>query len=119
MLSVTRVNDETSEAIRAEFPDALIDDVARCAAVGAMPAQQGQVCVVSAGTSDVGVAEEAVLPGTAGPLREFRQALLPEPLPAHHREVHPQPRSRKASTAARQLERSPSEQLSELPKLRP
>ena len=56
---VTRVNDETSGAIRAEFPDALIDDVARCAAVGALPAEQGQVCVVSAGTSDAPVAAEA------------------------------------------------------------
>src|SRR3954468_9015913 len=49
---VTRLDETTSEAIRAEFPDARIDDAARCAAVGELPTEMGQVCVVSAGTSD-------------------------------------------------------------------
>src|SRR3954447_12414725 len=56
---VTRLNDETSEAIRSEFPAALIDDVAHCAAIGPLPSERGQVCVVSAGTSDAPVASEA------------------------------------------------------------
>src|SRR4051812_1816573 len=56
---VTRLDDVTSEAIRAEFPAALIDDVGRCAAVGTLPPERGRVCVVSAGTSDAPVAAEA------------------------------------------------------------
>ena len=56
---VTRLDDTTTEAIRAEFPDARIDDVARCAAVGELPPELGRVCVVSAGTSDGPVAAEA------------------------------------------------------------
>src|SRR3954467_147547 len=56
---VTRLDDGTTAAVRAAFPDALIDNVARCAAVGALPLEQGRVCVVSAGTSDAPVAAEA------------------------------------------------------------
>src|SRR5256885_749094 len=56
---VTRLSDATTDAIRAEFPGALIDDLARCAAVGDLPTERGRVCVVSAGTSDAPVAAEA------------------------------------------------------------
>ena len=56
---VTRLDDATTTAVKAAFPDALIDDVAHCAAVGTLPAEQGRVCVVSAGTSDAPVAAEA------------------------------------------------------------
>jgi NCAIR mutase (PurE)-related protein len=56
----TRVTPETAAAIRAAFPDAVIDDEARAAAVGTLPpTEQGHVCVVSAGTSDAPVAAEA------------------------------------------------------------
>src|SRR3954471_23431934 len=34
---VTRLDDTSMSAVRAEFPDALIDREARCAAVGALP----------------------------------------------------------------------------------
>jgi NCAIR mutase (PurE)-related protein len=56
---VTRLDGATTEAVRARFPGALVDDVARCAAVGDLPSELGRVCVVSAGTSDAPVAAEA------------------------------------------------------------
>jgi hypothetical protein len=55
----TRLDDDSVAAVRAAFPDALVDVVARCAAVGELPTEQGRVCVVSAGTSDAPVAAEA------------------------------------------------------------
>ncbi|MGH8866920.1 MAG: nickel pincer cofactor biosynthesis protein LarB [Actinomycetes bacterium] len=55
----TRLPDEARDAVRAAFPDALVDPVARCAAVGPLPEPSGRVCVVSAGTSDAPVAAEA------------------------------------------------------------
>jgi hypothetical protein len=55
----TRLTDEALAAIRAAHPSALIDEPARCAALGAMPAPHGQVAIVSAGTSDESVAAEA------------------------------------------------------------
>jgi hypothetical protein len=55
----TRLTDEALTEIRAAYPDAQIDESARCAALGAMPAATGQVTVVSAGTSDESVAAEA------------------------------------------------------------
>jgi NCAIR mutase (PurE)-related protein len=55
----SRVAPETAAAIRAAFPDALVDDEARAAAIGSLPDEQGHVCVVSAGTSDAPVAAEA------------------------------------------------------------
>ncbi|MGH3326725.1 MAG: nickel pincer cofactor biosynthesis protein LarB [Streptomycetales bacterium] len=55
----TRMPAATLTAVRAAFPDASIDEVARCAAVGEPLAPQGVVCVVSAGTSDAPVAAEA------------------------------------------------------------
>ena len=45
--------------MRAAFPDALVDDVARAVAVGPLPEPRGTVCVVAAGTSDAPVAAEA------------------------------------------------------------
>jgi NCAIR mutase (PurE)-related protein len=55
---VTRLDAQTTAAIRAEFAGALVDEVARCAAVGSLPVEQGRVCVVTAGTSDGPVAAE-------------------------------------------------------------
>jgi NCAIR mutase (PurE)-related protein len=45
--------------VRTAFPDATVDPVAACAAVGALPPPRGCVAVVSAGTSDERVAAEA------------------------------------------------------------
>ena len=45
--------------IREAFPDATIDESARCAALGRLPEPAGEVVVVSAGTSDERVAAEA------------------------------------------------------------
>jgi NCAIR mutase (PurE)-related protein len=55
----TRLTDETFPAVRAAFPDALLDETARCVAVGKLPVTTGHVTVVSAGTSDEPVAAEA------------------------------------------------------------
>jgi NCAIR mutase (PurE)-related protein len=55
----TRLTDEMLPAVRRAFPDALLDEEARCVAVGALPPPRGTVCVVSAGTSDGPVAAEA------------------------------------------------------------
>ncbi len=55
----TRLPDDTLAAVRAAFPDVTIDEVARAAAVGALPEPRGTVCVVAAGTSDGPVAAEA------------------------------------------------------------
>jgi NCAIR mutase (PurE)-related protein len=55
----TRIDDTTMAAVTTTFPDAVVDHEARCAAVGQLPAMAGQVCVVSAGTSDGPVAAEA------------------------------------------------------------
>jgi pyridinium-3,5-biscarboxylic acid mononucleotide synthase len=57
---VTRAGDDLRAALREAYPaDATIDDVAQAAAIGPLPAEQGTVCVVSAGTSDAPVAAEA------------------------------------------------------------
>jgi NCAIR mutase (PurE)-related protein len=55
----TRMTSDMAAAVRAEFPDALVDDVAACVAVGNLPQPRGSVVVVSAGTSDERVAAEA------------------------------------------------------------
>ncbi|HEX3705555.1 MAG TPA: nickel pincer cofactor biosynthesis protein LarB [Mycobacteriales bacterium] len=55
----TRLAPEASAAVAKAFPDAQLDAVARCAALGAMPSPSGKVAVVSAGTSDESVAAEA------------------------------------------------------------
>jgi pyridinium-3,5-biscarboxylic acid mononucleotide synthase len=56
---VTRLRDDAIAAIRAELPEALVDEVARCALLGELPPTRGTVCVVTAGTSDAPVAAEA------------------------------------------------------------
>jgi NCAIR mutase (PurE)-related protein len=55
----TRLDAETMAAVRAAFPEAVVDETARCAALGGFPASVGEVAVVSAGTSDEPVAAEA------------------------------------------------------------
>ena len=55
----TRLTPEMLATVAAEFPDATVDEVARCAAVGDLPAPSGTVAVISAGTSDEPVAAEA------------------------------------------------------------
>jgi len=57
---ITRAGDEARAALVAVFPDARVNDRARTVFVGKAPAALGRVCVVSAGTSDLPVAEEAV-----------------------------------------------------------
>jgi NCAIR mutase (PurE)-related protein len=57
----TRLTDDTVQLLQAELPDVEIDDVARCAVLGALPQPTGTVAVVSAGTSDEPVAAEAAL----------------------------------------------------------
>ncbi|HEX4655740.1 MAG TPA: nickel pincer cofactor biosynthesis protein LarB [Mycobacteriales bacterium] len=55
----TRLTDDAVERVRAELPDASVDEVARCALVGVLPQTSGSVAVVAAGTSDEPVAAEA------------------------------------------------------------
>jgi len=55
----TRLCDSALAAVRADLPDALVDPLARCAALGDLPRAAGAVCVVAAGTSDAPVAAEA------------------------------------------------------------
>ncbi|MBA2560510.1 MAG: nickel pincer cofactor biosynthesis protein LarB, partial [Propionibacteriales bacterium] len=57
----TRLTDEAVDGVRRQLPDAHVDDVARAATLGEPPAPRGLVTVVSAGTSDAGVAGEAAL----------------------------------------------------------
>lgn len=59
---VTRVNEEQSHHLAACFPEAEQDRLARTfwwPAPGERPAPRGRVCVVTAGTSDLPVAQEA------------------------------------------------------------
>ena len=55
----TRLTEEAVARVRAELPEATLDEVARCALVGTLPSPAGTVAVVSAGTSDEPVAAEA------------------------------------------------------------
>jgi NCAIR mutase (PurE)-related protein len=54
----TRVDGDTAAAVRQRWPDALIDDEAASAFVGALPDPVGNVLVLTAGTSDGPVAAE-------------------------------------------------------------
>jgi pyridinium-3,5-biscarboxylic acid mononucleotide synthase len=54
----TRVDGPTTEAVRGRWPDAVIDEAARCAFVGTFPDPAGEVLVLTAGTSDGPVAAE-------------------------------------------------------------
>ncbi|MCA1824013.1 MAG: nickel pincer cofactor biosynthesis protein LarB [Frankia sp.] len=56
---VTRVAPDVATKLRAHFPDALVDEDARCVVVGDAPPAVGKVVVVAAGTSDGPVAAEA------------------------------------------------------------
>lgn len=58
---ITRAREEHQAAMRKAFPEARINERARCIAVvrQPLPAQAGRVAVVCAGTSDLPVAEEA------------------------------------------------------------
>lgn len=61
---VTRVNEEQARHLAACFPEAEQDRLARTfwwPAAGERPAPQGRVCVVTAGTSDLPVAQEALV----------------------------------------------------------
>lgn len=55
----TRVSAQGRDAVRAALPEAVVDEVAGTAVIGQLPQPQGTVCVVSAGTSDAAVAQEA------------------------------------------------------------
>jgi len=57
----TRLTQETEALVRAELPDAMIDEVAHAVTVGPMPEPLGAVTVVAAGTSDATVAAETAL----------------------------------------------------------
>src|SRR4051812_31850059 len=48
----TRLTDPALEALVEALPDVVLDPVARAATLGLLPAPQGTVCVVAAGTSD-------------------------------------------------------------------
>ena len=57
----TRLSLETMDVVRAELPEAVVDEVARAVTLGPLPTARGTVAVISAGTSDAAVAAEAVL----------------------------------------------------------
>jgi pyridinium-3,5-biscarboxylic acid mononucleotide synthase len=59
----TRITPEQTAAVRRAFPAAVLHETARLLTLDAtpLPAPRGCVCVVSAGTSDIPVAEEAGL----------------------------------------------------------
>jgi pyridinium-3,5-biscarboxylic acid mononucleotide synthase len=57
----TRLSAEAMQLIEATLTGVVVDEVARCAALGPLPAPAGRVVVVAAGTSDAPVAAEAAL----------------------------------------------------------
>jgi pyridinium-3,5-biscarboxylic acid mononucleotide synthase len=57
----TRLSDDAMAAVATELPDVSVDEKARAATLGPLPAARGCVAVVSAGTSDAPVAAEAAL----------------------------------------------------------
>ncbi|MEJ7629558.1 MAG: nickel pincer cofactor biosynthesis protein LarB [Nocardioidaceae bacterium] len=57
----TRLSDVAMDLIARALPDAALDDVARACTLGPLPKARGRVAVVSAGTSDAAVANEAAL----------------------------------------------------------
>ncbi len=61
----TRLDAETRALVATSLPDAVVDEVARCATLGRFPEPRGTVVVVSAGTSDAPVAAEAALTARA------------------------------------------------------
>ena len=61
----TRASAEVYAAVRAQVPEAEYRESARIIWVGEAPAREGQVAIVSAGTSDIPVAEEAAVTAEA------------------------------------------------------
>jgi pyridinium-3,5-biscarboxylic acid mononucleotide synthase len=57
----TRLSGPARSAVRDRLPGACVDDVARAAYIGPLPAPCGRVAVVAAGTADAPVAAEAAL----------------------------------------------------------
>ena len=57
----TRLSAEAQALVTDRLPDAEIDQVARAATLGPLPATRGTVAVIAAGTSDAPVAAEAAL----------------------------------------------------------
>jgi pyridinium-3,5-biscarboxylic acid mononucleotide synthase len=57
----TRLGPDALTAVRGELEGAHVDEVARTATLGPLPAPRGRVCVVAAGTSDLPVAREAAV----------------------------------------------------------
>jgi NCAIR mutase (PurE)-related protein len=62
----TRVDGATAAAVRERWPDAVVEEAARCAFVGRLPEPVGNVLVLTAGTSDGPVAAEVAATLTAG-----------------------------------------------------
>ena len=62
-LLITRVSPPQAQALRGEFPDAVIHETARCVTMekSPLPRRKGRIAVVCAGTSDLPVAEEAAV----------------------------------------------------------
>src|SRR3954470_6948808 len=61
MAWATRVDDATADAVRARWPEAVVDPEARCVFVGELPEPVGDVLVLTAGTSDGAVAAEVAV----------------------------------------------------------
>jgi pyridinium-3,5-biscarboxylic acid mononucleotide synthase len=57
----TRLSPAALDSVREQVPAAAVDEVARAVTLGELPAPHGRVVVVSAGTSDGAVADEAAL----------------------------------------------------------
>ena len=57
----TRCEEQTRAACQREFPAATVDDTGRTVVLGPLPDPKGTVAVVTAGTSDLPVAREAVV----------------------------------------------------------
>jgi NCAIR mutase (PurE)-related protein len=64
---VTRTDAETRQALRVRFPDALVNETGRTVRVGDVPPAPGRasILIITAGTSDMAVAEEAAESATA------------------------------------------------------
>ncbi len=62
-LLITRVSPDHVTALKQEFPTAIHHDLARCVTIEKrpLPKRPGQILVLAAGTSDLPVAEEAVV----------------------------------------------------------
>ncbi len=60
---ITRVASEHIKAVKKKYRKAIVHDIARCITIEVAPIskRQGKICVVCAGTSDIPVAEEAVV----------------------------------------------------------